>query len=79
IKHPETERPYKIPGGLFGLVIVAGVGIVMCILSFSLGFLPPDQFKESLEIHHLYLFEGYLIAGLVLLSLPALLCKKKAS
>lgn len=76
-KHPETERPYKIPGGLFGIVIIAGSGIIMCLISFCLGFLPPDQFRDSLETHHLYLFEGYLILGLVLFSLPALLCKRK--
>lgn len=79
IKHPETERPYKIPGGLLGLIIIAGCGILMCLLSFFLGFLPPDQFKESLETHHLFLFEGYLILGLILFSLPALLCKRKTT
>lgn len=78
-KHPETERPYKIPGGKLGIILVAGCGILMCVLSFCLGFLPPDQFRESLEAHHLYLFEGYLILGLILFSLPALLCKRKAA
>lgn len=78
-KHPETERPYKIPGGKLGIILVAGCGISMCLLSFCLGFLPPDQFRESLETHHLYLFEGYLILGLILFSLPALLCKRKTA
>lgn len=77
-KQPNTERPYKIPGGKVGIIVVAGCGIGMCVLSFCLGFLPPDQFKESLDAHHLFLFEGYLILGLILLSLPALLCKRKA-
>lgn len=76
-KHPEVQRPYKIPGGKLGLGLVAGSGIVICALSFLLGFVPPDQFKAALSFKHLCLFEGYLIGGLVLFSLPALLSHRK--
>ncbi len=79
ITHPDANRPYKIPGGFPSLMLIAGSGIVVCLLSFGLAFIPPDQFKNSLALHHLFIFEGYLIAGLVLFSLPPLLCHKKGS
>ncbi len=75
--HPEVERPYKIPGGIGSLVLIAGGGILVCLLCFGLGFMPPEQFKHSLTLSHLFVFEGYLILGLILFSLPAILCKKK--
>lgn len=77
ISRPEADRPYKIPGGLLGLCVIAGVGILICLLCFGLGFMPPDQFKHALSFGHLLVFEGYLILGLVLLSLPAMLCKRR--
>jgi amino acid transporter len=74
---PDADRPYKIPGGNVGLCLIAGAGILVCILCFCLGFVPPEQFKHSLSLQHFFVFEGYLIIGLILLSLPALICKTK--
>ncbi len=78
ITHPEVERPYKIPGGILSLGLIAGGGILVCLLCFGLGFMPPEQFKHSLTLRNLFVFEGYLILGLILFSLPAILCKKRA-
>jgi len=75
ISKPDADRPYKIPGGILGLGIIAGMGILICALCFGLGFIPPDQFKHTLSFSHLLIFEGYLIVGLILLSLPALIGK----
>lgn len=77
ITKPEVDRPYKIPGGIFGLAVIAGMGILICLLCFGLGFVPPDQFKHTLSFSHLLVFEGYLIIGLLLLSLPALICQSR--
>lgn len=74
IARPHEERPYKIPGGLLGLCMVAGVGILTCFLTFGLSFVPPTQFKGAFTSNHLIVFEGYLILGLLLFSLPAVLC-----
>lgn len=74
---PEAERPYKIPGGILGVSLISGVGIITCLIVFGLGFVLPSQFQESFTLSHTLLFEGYLIAGLVLLSLPALVCKRR--
>lgn len=77
LSKPDVIRPYKIPGGIAGLCIVAGVGILTCMVSFSLGFMPPSQFKEALTFHNLFIFESYLVIGLIGLSLPALLRKRR--
>lgn len=74
---PDVERPYKIPGGILGLCVIAGLGILTCLISFGLGFVPPEQFKDALTLSHLFVFEGYLIGGLIVLSLPALVYKRR--
>lgn len=43
---PDIERPYKVPGGIVGMWIVGGIGIVGCVLSFVIGFIPPSEYKH---------------------------------
>lgn len=66
--HPNTERPYTIPGGKFGLILLTGAGTLTCLVCFILGFILPDKFLD--HDGSFWLFEGYLIIGLVLFSLP---------
>jgi amino acid transporter len=40
---PDTPRPFKIPGGTVGLVVVVGIGIVGSIFTFVLGFVPASH------------------------------------
>jgi amino acid transporter len=44
---PDTPRPYRIPGGKPGVWLVCGVGILGCVVSFVLGFIPPSQLKTG--------------------------------
>jgi amino acid transporter len=72
---PQKVRPYKIPGGQWGMLVVAGTGILAASYAFIIGFIPPMQ----LETGSILVYEGYLIGGLVGLSLPPvyfILCKK---
>lgn len=78
LKKPDVERPYKIPGGIVGLSLVAGAGIITCAISFMLGFFPPSQLQDSLNMTHVFVFESYLIVGLILLSLPAIVVRRRA-
>ncbi|MCH2136998.1 MAG: APC family permease [Phycisphaerales bacterium] len=48
IKRPEVERSFKIPGGLPGLCLVAGVGALTCIGGLALMFIPPAM--ESVHL-----------------------------
>ena len=44
---PDTPRPYRIPGGLPGVWVVGGIGLLGCVASFLLGFIPPSQLKTG--------------------------------
>ena len=60
-KKPHAERAYRIPGGKAGIWLVAGLGIITCMVAITLGFFPPD----SLEIMNIMTYEGILISGIV--------------
>jgi amino acid transporter len=38
--HPDTPRPYKIPGGKIGVWVVAGIGFITVLSCFFIGFIP---------------------------------------
>jgi amino acid transporter len=40
---PDIVRPFKVPGGLGGMWLAAGVGFVGVLFSFLVAFFPPDQ------------------------------------
>lgn len=70
---PEKLRSYKIPGGLFGMWCVAGSGILCCIGTIILGFVPPEQ----IPINDIVFFESFLFCGIILFVLiPWLLAKR---
>jgi len=57
---------FKIPGGNWGMWIVAGAGIIGAVTTLIIGFIPPMNIKIGGELH----YEELLIAGLILTSLP---------
>jgi amino acid transporter len=63
---PDTPRPYRIPGGKAGVWVVCGIGILGCVISFILGFIPPSQLKTG---NHL-VYVGLLILAVVVLTAP---------
>ena len=40
ITKPDAPRPFKIPGGRLGLVLVTGAGVAGAVFTFFLGFVP---------------------------------------
>lgn len=62
IKKPNVKRPYKIPGGLFGICLVGGVGIIGAIFAIFVGFFPPSQ----LEFGSPEIYIGFLGTGVIL-------------
>jgi glutamate:GABA antiporter len=66
---PDKPRPYKIPGGKAGMLIVAGGGILASLFTFFIGFVPPAQ----LETGSVFFYEAFLIIGIIVLSLPPFL------
>ena len=63
---PDTPRPYRIPGGLPGVWLIGGIGLLGCIVSFVLGFIPPSQLKTGDTVVYVLL----LALATVVLSLP---------
>lgn len=59
---PKRPRPYKIPGGDFGMWLVGGVGFLGALLALVLSFIPPGQIKVGSPI----LFVGILVTLAVL-------------
>lgn len=41
--HKATDRSYQVPGGNAAAWLVGGMGIVACVVTIGLGFLPPTQ------------------------------------
>lgn len=72
-KQPNINRSYRIPGGKhLGMIIVAGIGILGCVASFCIGFIPPSNLSNS----DIFLHETYLIGGcLFFCFLPYMLMK----
>ncbi|OGY24651.1 MAG: transporter [Candidatus Woykebacteria bacterium RBG_13_40_7b] len=58
---PHTHRPYKVPGGIFGMWFFAGLGIFACLSAIFLGFFPPSQLPTG----NLFFYEAFLSIGLL--------------
>lgn len=63
---PEHPRAFKIPGGILGMLFVAGVGIIGVCATLAVSFLPP----EGIDVGSLARYEFTLITGLLLMCLP---------
>ena len=63
--HPHVERPYRIPCQKQGIWLIASLGVISSLFAFFIGFVPPAQ----LEVGSLWFYEGFLILGLILMSL----------
>ncbi len=63
---PNTPRPYRIPGGLPGVWLAGGIGLIGCVVSFVLGFIPPSQLSTGNTVVYVLL----LASAVVVLSLP---------
>lgn len=63
---PNTARKFKIPGGKLGIWIVAGTGALFCICAFLVGFIPPEEYQFTNQLHYAVI----LVAGISLFSLP---------
>lgn len=73
---PNQPRAYKIPGGMIGMWLVAGIGMICCIVTILIGFIPPTQ----IPIQNPVLFQIFLGSGLmVFVMIPWFFAKKNES
>jgi amino acid transporter len=64
-KHPDIERPYKVPGGNVGMWCVAGLGFLSSLFTIFIGFFPPDHIMIKSGPTYVLL----LLGGVILFSL----------
>ncbi|NGX47591.1 MAG: Glutamate/gamma-aminobutyrate antiporter [Chlamydiae bacterium] len=64
-KHPKVDRPYKIPGGNFGMWCVAGLGILSSAFTMMIGILPPGHITITNRSTYVIIMVG----GIILFSL----------
>ncbi|MBN2689754.1 MAG: amino acid permease [Gammaproteobacteria bacterium] len=74
---PSVERAYKIPGGNFGMWLVAGIGIFAVLFALVMGFVPPTR----LQIGTPTLYVTLVASGLIIfVGLPLIIhaCKRES-
>lgn len=71
-KQPDRHRSFRVPGGKMGMWVVAGFGILACIITTIVGFFPPG----SIQIGSLMKYEGLLVGGLIIMIALPIFCYK---
>ena len=66
IKVPHHPRAFRIPGGMLGMLLVAGLGVVGVLMTFLVSFIPP----EGIDVGGVLRYEAMLMIGLVVMCLP---------
>jgi amino acid transporter len=66
---PNHPRPFKIPGGIWGVIFVSGIGIVGVCTTLVVSFIPP----EGINIGSMARYELTLIIGLLVMCSPPFL------
>jgi amino acid transporter len=59
---PEVPRPFKVPGGMTGMWLIAGIAFISMVAVFIMGFLPP----ASMAIVKIKLYETMLMGGVAI-------------
>ena len=62
ISRPDLERSYKVPGGILGMVVIAGMGLVGVCFAMVVSFFPPD----NLPVGNPTLYVALVASGLVI-------------
>ena len=50
---PHLERPYRVPGGKFGLWLFSGLALASLIIGLITGLIPPESFADLKTEYHL--------------------------
>lgn len=77
IKKPDLPRSFKIPGGIVGICLVAGIGFVGVLFALIVGFFPPT----NLAIGSSSMYVGLVASGMIIfIGIPLIMqVMKKAS
>lgn len=71
---PKKPRPYKVPGGNFGMWCVAVIGILGALFAIFIGFFPPEQLTIGSPVFYV----SFLVVTLIVsLSIPQLILRRR--
>ncbi|MBU1118876.1 APC family permease [Patescibacteria group bacterium] len=72
--HPDLKRPYRVPGGNFGMITICSTGILAVLFALVLGFFPPSQ----LHLKSPATYVVYVVIGvIVFLAIPFIISALK--
>ena len=61
-KAPQQVRVFRVPGGIIGLILVAGTGIIGTCLTLMVSFIPPIGINVgNLDYYALILLSGLIV------------------
>jgi len=67
---PDVPRAFKVPGGNFGMIVIAGIGLLAVLFAYIILFFPPSNLKVGSPAFYV----GFLIVGnLVFILLPIII------
>lgn len=70
ITQPDLPRAYKVPGGIVGMCIIAGIGFLGVTFALIVGFFPPS----NLPVGNPALYVGLVAAGMIIfIGLPLII------
>jgi amino acid transporter len=69
---PNKQRPFKIPGGNFGMWCVGGIGLIGALAAGFLSFVPPQQIKTGSPAIYI---GSLLIGSVIALAIPFIIYK----
>jgi len=69
---PDAERPYRIPGGMVGIWIVAGMGLLGSAFGLVIGFVPPSGISHWPTP----IYVGAMFAAILICSAPPFIIEK---
>lgn len=72
LRYPVRQTLFRIPGGIAGLITVCALGLMGCLVTFCVGFMPPTDIAMDSVLH----YETLLLGGLIFMCLPPFLLTK---
>ncbi|SDR30817.1 amino acid permease [Pseudovibrio sp. Tun.PSC04-5.I4] len=67
--HPHIARPYKVPGGNWGIWVLGAIGALTAISCFAIGFIPPAGLPFSMENFEILMAAAVFLALLIPISI----------
>lgn len=68
-KYPDTPRRFRVPGGDWGITLLAIFGVFTCLAAIIIGFIPPQDVQGTSAVLG---YESLLVGGMLLGVLPPL-------